>query len=231
MAADERQRRRGHQELAAPREPQCAVALDETPFLFRQRNALAESLHGAPRQPHQSHDRVVAVQDLHRCARKYSSFGGRVVGETRVAIHVVRRDVQHGGRNGFQTRRGLELIARQLEDEDIGPAFARLVGGESIEHRLANIARHDSAKARCAHQRSGERSDRRLAVGAGDREHLLRWRQRACEQLDIANQLDPRINGLADGGLIFRNAGADRDEVRAVERRRRKRTGFDRDIG
>ena len=41
--------RRLHDQLAAAREPRAAAALDETPFLFRQRHARAERLHGAAR--------------------------------------------------------------------------------------------------------------------------------------------------------------------------------------
>ena len=231
VTSDEREGRGRQQKLAAARKPHRAVALDQTPFFFGQRNAFAERLHGASRQAHQPHDRVVTIQDLHRCVGENPRLCRGVVGKSRVAIHVVCGDVQHGRRDRFQARRRLELIARQLEDEDIGPALARFVLRQNVEDRVADVARDDCRESRRACERAGERGDGRLAVRAGDCEHFLRRRQRAREKLDVADELGACGDGFANRRMFFRETGTDRDQVRGIERRRGERTRFNGDSG
>ena len=58
-----------------------------------------------------------------------------------------------------------------------------------------------------------------LPFDAGDREHLLRRRQRAREELDVADELRAARDGGGDRRLVLRDARADRDQVGARERR------------
>src|SRR5206468_5173403 len=58
---------------------------------------------------------------------------------------------------------------------------------------------------------------------------FLRGWQRARKQLDITNQLDAGVDGFANRRMLLGDAGADRDQVRAIERRCRKRTRLDGD--
>ena len=58
-----------------------------------------------------------------------------------------------------------------------------------------------------------------LAVRSGDREHLLLRRQRAREELDVADELGAARNRGRDRRLILGHARADRDQVGAGERR------------
>src|SRR6185312_5105632 len=85
VASDERQELRLHDQLATAREPRAGAALDETPFLFRQRNTRAERLRRASRQPHEAHDRIVAIEHLYARAQEDARLRARVVGETGVA--------------------------------------------------------------------------------------------------------------------------------------------------
>ena len=123
---------------------------------------------------------------------------------------------------GAQRRRRLELEARQLEHEHVGPRPRpppAVVRRQHVEHRVADVAGDDGGEARGAAQRAGERGDGGLAVGAGDREHLLLRRQCAREELDVADEFGAARDGRRDRRLVLRNARADRDQVRAGQRR------------
>ena len=91
-----------------------------------------------------------------------------------VPVEVVLRDVQHGGGVGLEGVRRFELEARQLEHPDIGQRVLSMASEQRVEHRRADVARDGHGLARALAQQAGERGDRGLAVGAGDREDLRR---------------------------------------------------------
>ena len=135
--------------------------------------------------------------------------------------------------SGCSDRRRLELEARQLEHEHVGPrarAVARTRASASSTG-VADVAGDDASTPGGAAQRAGQRGHRGLAVGAGDREHLLRRRQRAREELDVADHSTPRATAAAIAGWSLRHARADRDQVGAGERRVGERAGHERHAG
>ena len=197
--------------------PAVAAAIDEAPRLFGFRNAGAERLHEPPGQPHRERARVVAVQHLDAAAREDPRLRRRIGVDAGVTVEMVLGDVEHGRRDRRERGRRLELEARQLEHEHIGPACRpRGIASSTASPMLPATTRREAGRAR---ERAGERGHRRLAVRSGDREHFLRRRQRAREELDVADELDAARNGSRDGRLVLRDAGADRDQVGAGERR------------
>ena len=159
MPPHERERRRGTQEAATVREPRRAVEADEAPLAFAGRHAGAEGLHGAAGDAHGQRTRIVAVEHLDAARREDARLGLGVRGEIGIAIEMVGRDVEHGRRGGRERRRRLELEARQLQHEDVGPqARTRLVfvRDEDVEHRVADVAGHDRGQSGRAAQRAGE---------------------------------------------------------------------------
>jgi hypothetical protein len=229
VAADEREPRRVHNELSAAREPGAVGPLHEAPFLLGERHARAERLQGAPGQSHQPHDRIVAVQYLNGGLREDARLRAGVIGDARVAVEVVGRDVENGGRDRPQARRRLELEARQLQHEHLRPRLVRLAARELVEHGVADVARDDGRQSRGRRERPRQRGHRRLAVGAGDRQHLLVGRQRAREELDVTDDLDAGTDGRLDRRRARIDAGTDGDQLRTIERRIREGAGRQRD--
>ena len=113
-----------------------------------------------------------------------------------VAVEVVRRDVQEHGDVEGRLDGQIELVGGKLQDEGAVARHRREVegGGSQI------AADADAAGPGRAQQVADERRRRRLAVGAGDAD-VARLRQRAPEQLDVADHLDAGGLGRGDGGV------------------------------
>ena len=78
--------------------------------------------------------------------REDARLGRGVVVDAGVAVEVVVGDVEHGGRDRRQRRRRLELEARQLEHEHVGPRRPRV--------RRDALAARRARRRRCCRRRS-----------------------------------------------------------------------------
>ena len=113
-----------------------------------------------------------------------------------VTVEMVRSDIQEDADVEGRLDGQIELVGGELEDE--GPvAWHR----RKIEGGGPQIAADPNvAGAGRTQQMTDERRRRRFAVGAGDAD-VAGLRQRAPEELDIADQLDASIVGGNDGGV------------------------------
>ena len=183
---------RGTQQLAAAREPRSPSRASTRPHSSSDSGTPAPNVCSvSPGRRIEPHDGIVAVQDLHasrarRCAPsrprsrrcRHSGPCGSPVTLSTVAA------------TGFEARRRLELVARQLEHEHVGPRRARLDRRQRVERPASPMLPATTVASPAARVSAPVSAvDRRLAVGAGDREHLLRGRQRAREELDVADEL------------------------------------------
>ncbi len=162
---------------------------------------------------------------------KIRAFAAAYAAMSRIPVEVVGRDVEHGRGARAQRGRGLELEARQLDHPRFGQPSRVQPRRQGGEHRRRNVPGDLAIDACGPAHRAGERGDGALAVGAGDRDHprgALRATllgEEACEQLDVADDLEPPRERARHDRLRERHAGARRHEVDAVEKRRRERPG------
>ena len=103
---------------------------------------------------------------------------------------MVGRYVEHRRGDGLQRIDGLQLVARQLEHEHAGNGAPSSCRASTSSTASPMLPATTVVEPRGACERAGKRGHGGLAVGAGDREHLLVGRQRAREQLDVADELD-----------------------------------------
>ena len=119
----------------------------------------------------------------------------------------------------------------KLESSSTNTSGQRTARWQRVEHGFANVAGDDGREPGGPGERAGQRSHRRLAVRARDRDHLRVRRQRAREELDVADELRAARNRRRDERLILGNAGADRDQVGTRDGRRAERAGQHANIG
>ena len=86
---------------------------------------------------------------------------------------------------------------------------------QRVEDGIADVPGHHRRETGRASERTRERGDRGLAVRTGDCDYFGVRRQRAGEELDVADELGAARNRRRDERLILRNAGADRNQVGA----------------
>ena len=120
-----------------------------------------------------------------------------------VTVEMVRSDIQEHADVEGRLDGQIELVGGEFEDE--GPvAWHR----REIEGGGPQIAADPNvAGAGRTQQMTDERRRRRLAVGAGDAD-VAGLRQRAPQELDIADHLDASIVGGNDDGVRERDTGA-----------------------
>ena len=112
---------------------------------------------------------------------------------------MVGRDVEQHRDVAIEALGQVDLVARQFEHID--PAFGQRV---LRQDRQADVAAHRARHARGLEDVVDQRGGGRLAVGAGDPDHLVRRQlgPGAGEQLDVADDLDapPRARAARSGG-------------------------------
>jgi hypothetical protein len=185
------------QRLATPQDHRCRLSLERVIGVARDQ---AESEHALAGPRHRPYGCVVDVDHRHIAAVENPGLGCRVVGERRVAIHVIGRHVQHGCSGGAERMGRLELEARQLEHEEIR---YRLL--QQIKGRLAEIAAGERASTRGIGQGRDQGGDRALAIRArhrGNRRACLE-----CEQFDVAHYRQAAPQRLDHDGLLQRKPG------------------------
>ena len=169
-------------------------------------------------------------------------------------------DVEHGRGVGFEAFDAIELEAGQFEHPDLGQLrstrrlaiaasagasdvrirFADIVGGggvdrveplgQRLQHRRPDVAGHRDRLPVLLDQQRGHRGGRRLAVGAGDGQHLrriaalgLQVGQRGDEQVEFALHRDAGgacgSEQRRDALVVRRQARALQHQVDAVEHR------------
>ena len=140
-------------------------------------------------------ERIIVVEaDYRRVARNLhfedARLGPGVLRHGAVALEMVGGDVGQHRDIADEAEGQLELVRRQFEHID-APCGQRLLR----QDRQADVAAHPRRDAAAGEQVMDERGDRRLAVGAGDADDLVRGQAgpREGEQLDIA---DDRNAGL-----------------------------------
>src|SRR6516164_785935 len=124
--------RRASPRLRQARAQQRALALHQSPVVFAFRDAAAEALHHTARQAHRERAWVIAIENLLAAAGEDARLRRRIFVDPGVAIEMILRYVEHGGRCRLEARRRLELKTRQLEDEYVGPSHASLVGDQRV---------------------------------------------------------------------------------------------------
>ena len=199
-----------HQPLAARVEPPCVV---------RPHSDQAEGDRGALRHRHAPG--IIAVQHPSAAVAEDARLGSRVVFHRVVAVEVVLREVQHRRRGEGERRRGLELVAGELDRVELG-VTVRLAVGERIQHRQADVAGGDGAPPGASSHRRDERGDGGLAVGSGHADHRGSGREArdlAAEDLDVADHFDAACEGRAKHRLAQRNARTRNDRVHARHER------------
>ena len=224
VAADERQRRRRQRAARRRARARCAVARCTRPqSSSASRHAGAERLHRAARQRASRSDRD-----------RRGSAPARRAGEDARLGRARSRRCRRSGRDGcrvrlstaaaigFEARRGLELVARQLEHEHVGPRRAALdVASSASSTGVADVA-GDDASTGPPRARSAPVSavDRRLAVGAGDRRAPSAPGGSARAKSSMSpTRSAPCATRRAIAGWSLATARADRDQVDAGERR------------
>ena len=129
---------------------------------------------------------------IRRLHLEQSSLRSRIGLETFVSVEMVRRDVEQHRDVAIEALRQVDLVARQLEHID--PAFGQRILGED---RQTDVAAHRRRNACGLENVVDERGRRRLAVGAGDPDDLVRRKlgPGAGEQLDVADDFDSGLAG------------------------------------
>ena len=152
--------------------------------------------------------RVVAVDDLDAAAGEDARLRRRVVVDARVAVEMILGHVEHRRGDRRQRRRRLELEARQLEHEDIGPRLRRA--------RTAPARR--APRRRCCRRPRWSRPAARHSAPVSAVTVVLplepviastfcAGRQRAREELDVADELDAARDRCAIAGWSFGTPG------------------------
>ncbi len=226
-AADAADRERGERvgRVVSPRQPQRGerqerlAALGQPVFArpFEQPEigiaaTQAEPDRALTRPRHAHDDLVVEIHDRRRRPLEDARLRGRVFREIPVAVEVIGRDVQHGGRLELQRVRGLELVGGQLEHVHRGRR-----AGEQVERGLAEVAADPRLDPGCPRELADERRDRALAVGARDADDPPA--RLAREQLDVADEVEASCRSLAQQRLGERHARRHHDLFRALEHR------------
>jgi hypothetical protein len=148
--------------------------------VIRIRRTQAEGQHALSLARHGAHQVVVGVDDRHVAPVEDARLRVGVGLDARVAIHVIRRDIEHGRGRCPERPGGLELETRKLEDVELGHRL-----GEQIERRLAEVAAGKRRAPGGGRELGHERRHSALAVGArhrGDRRLRL-----ARKELDVAD--------------------------------------------
>jgi hypothetical protein len=229
--------------VAGPHQPGHVVADGQAPVARPLRRAGAELDDVArhdPRRPallrrhglgrrHELHRRcVVAVDDDDRASAEDPRLRGRVGRHRAVPVEMVLGEVEQRGRVGLEPGDAVELEARELEHPDLRQAITQHLGragvdrvGEGLQHRRPDVAGDRDPLAAALDQQGGQRRRRRLAVGAGDRDHLGRVVGRGAQALervgeDVELALD-RHACLGRGGEQGGDAGVVRREARALQ--------------
>ena len=130
---------------------------------------------------------------LHACRQQRLDRG--IVLHVAVAIEVVFRHVQQDTDRGFQRRRQIDLIGRNLQ-HIAARVFAILRERLQRQYRHADIAAHLRVAAGASEQMRGQRRGGRFTVGAGDGDQRATGaglRALAAEQFDVADDLDARL--------------------------------------
>ena len=138
---------------------------------------------------------------------------------------MVLRDVEHDSCGGLKTLHTIELKAGQLQHPGLGQILCINAGTQGIEQRRANVARHGGVNTSMLQQLARERSDRGLAVGAGNGQHFglvtvrcVQPLQGCGKQIQLTAHRQP--NGarcIHDGGNgIGRQAGGAIDRSQAL---------------
>ena len=141
-----------------------------------------------------------------------------VRGERAVAVEVVGREVEQHGGVRRERDRVLELERRRLADHD-GGGVERARPASSAPCRRCPRPRRGSPASRWIWPTSSRR--RRLAVGAGDRDHVVG--QQPPAELELAEHDDAALARRAHDRRLLRHAGAldERAARRRAARRRR----------
>ena len=143
-----------------------------------------------------------------------------VVVDARVAVEMVLGDVEHRRGDRRQAiasfRAGSSTARARTRRATVARRFERRDTSSTASPMLPATTRVEPG---CAAQRTGQCGHRRLAVGPGDRQHLLRGRQRAGEELDVADDRRRRALRPRQSPACAAHAGTDCDQVRARHRR------------
>ncbi|HEV8629564.1 MAG TPA: hypothetical protein VGV61_04540 [Thermoanaerobaculia bacterium] len=229
-AGGERQQRRRHGVLQVVRSRQRHVADAEQLATHAAHlhhrlplEGAAVAHHAVPRENalarrhrERRHRRVVGVEHRHVAlvlAQEDAPLGRRIARHVGVTVEVVGRQVEQRRGVGAEGVGGLELEARQLDDEG---APGRAVGHRG--QRQADVAAHLDGHAGVAQQVAGHRRRRALAVAAGDPHH--RPLQEGEGELDFG---DHRHTAVARRDQQRPIAGHPRREHHAVELDRQRR--------
>ena len=197
---------------------QVARARVQPPLVIVARRVESES-HVARAARHRVAPRVSPVEDARLAVGEDALLGRRVILHGRVAVHVILREIQHRAGVELQAARGLELVARKFDDVDLGESLA-LALQERIEHRQSDVARDHRLQAGRARHGARERRHGGLAVGSGYAEHpgsrcgALDF---AAEEFDVACDVQPARDGVAQDRLRERNARTRNDRIHSFQ--------------
>ncbi len=234
--------RQSQQWLALAREPPLAISHlrvrwppqvvigDLTGVVGADRGAKREPEGLLPRPRHGDDERIIEVDHRRLAALENASLGGRVFLDRGVAVEMIRRHVQNGGRFEGERRSRLELKAGELEhvelswllpctgscrrSERASPWGARR-GLQQVQRRLTQVSAHAHPQPGALGHPANERRHGALSVGPGDPHH--RRISRAREQLDVANDFDTAAPGFDKKRLAQRYPGRGDHQVRALQ--------------
>jgi len=128
---------------------------------------------------------------------------------------MIRRDVEQHRDIAIEALGQVDLVTRQLQHIDA--AFGQRV---LRQDRQADVAAHRRRHARGLEDVMDQRGRGRLAVGAGNADHLVRRKlgPGTGKQLDVADDLNARIGGtLRDRVAVEREARSDDDGIELGE--------------
>ena len=129
-------------------------------------------------------------------------------------------EVEQRRRTRPQRPRGFKLIARELQHPR---RRCGLASSERLEHRRPDVAGDLAIQAGASQQMAYERSDRRLAVRAGDSEN--RGVVMPCEQFHIPEHRYAELTRFAYDRAVQRQAGTHANNVYTSQQSGAERAG------